>query len=161
MLLLSVRSGLPRPGRQVGLVPRLGLWLGLVLCSAGLVNQRSALADEPPAAPATAAPAEAAPPDAAQRAALASFFESKIRPVLIDRCVECHGANKQKAGLRLDSAAALKAGGDSGAVVTPGEPDQSSLIQVIRYTGDLKMPPKSKLPDAEIALLIDCVQRGA
>ncbi|MFM8580148.1 MAG: DUF1549 domain-containing protein, partial [Planctomycetaceae bacterium] len=126
---------------------RRGLWLGLMLCAAGLVNQRSAQAEEPP--------------DAAQRAALASFFEAKIRPVLIDRCVECHGAAKQKAGLRLDSAAALKAGGDSGAVVTPGEPDQSSLIQVIRYTGDLKMPPKSKLPDAEIALLIDWVRRGA
>ena len=147
MLLLSLRSAPPRRGVAGWFFLRLSLWLGFAAFLPGLAPLRSARAAEPP--------------DAAQRAALATFFESKIRPVLIDRCVECHGANKQKAGLRLDSAAALKAGGDSGAVVTPGEPDQSSLIQVIRYTGDLKMPPKSKLPDAEIALLIDWVQRGA
>lgn len=97
----------------------------------------------------------------ADRAQAEAFFESKIRPILVDRCVECHGADKQKAGLRVDSAAALTAGGDSGAAVTPGNPEKSLLIQVVRYTADLKMPPKSKLPDAEIALLAEWVRQGA
>jgi len=45
------------------------------------------------------------------------FFEAKVRPLLIDRCVECHGEKKQKAGLRLDSAVGWRAGGESGAVI--------------------------------------------
>ncbi len=49
-----------------------------------------------------------------------SLFEAKIRPVLVERCYECHGETKQKGGLRLDSKAALLKGGDSGPIVVPG-----------------------------------------
>ena len=107
---------------------------------------------------ADADPSRSAPSD---RAAAEDFFESKIRPILIDRCLECHGAEKAKAGLRLDTGPHALAGGDSGAAIVPGKPDESLLIQVVRYTGDLKMPPRSKLPDAEIALLADWVKQGA
>ncbi|MCY2966412.1 MAG: DUF1553 domain-containing protein, partial [Planctomycetota bacterium] len=106
-------------------------------------------------------PVDTAEPSAADRAQAEAFFESKIRPLLVDRCLECHGGAKQKAGLRLDSPAALTQGGNSGAVVVPKQPDKSLLIQAVRYTGDLKMPPKSKLPDAEIALLVEWVRQGA
>ena len=86
------------------------------------------------------------PAASSDRAAAEAFFESKIRPILIERCLECHGAEKAKAGLRLDMGPQALAGGDSGAAIVPGKPEESLLIQVVRYTGDLKMPPRSKLP---------------
>lgn len=90
-----------------------------------------------------------------------AFFESKIRPLLVEHCQKCHGAAKQQASLRLDSAAALAKGGDTGPVVVPGNPDKSLLIQVVRYSGDSKMPPKGKLPSAAIADLEKWVRDGA
>ena len=87
----------------------------------------------------------------------AERFEKKIRPLLAARCWQCHGSEKSKGGLRLDSAAAIETGGDSGPVVVPGKPGESRLIEAIRYTGELKMPPKGKLSDAEIAELAEWV----
>lgn len=90
------------------------------------------------------------------------FFEKRVRPVLVERCYECHGADKQKGGLRLDSAAALQKGGDSGPALTPGKPEDSRLITAIRWTDpELQMPPKNKLGDAEIAALTEWVRMGA
>ena len=91
-----------------------------------------------------------------------TFFEVKVRPLLIDRCLECHGEKKQKGGLRLDSAAGWRVGGNSGAVVEPGRPAESLLIAAVRHAReDLQMPPKEKLPDNEIAVLEEWVRRGA
>ena len=53
------------------------------------------------------------------------FFESRIRPILVDNCLSCHGPKKQEAGLRLDSRAALLRGADSGPVIEPGKPEES------------------------------------
>ena len=89
------------------------------------------------------------------------FFESQVRPLLAARCLECHGPDAQKGGLRLDTGAGLRTGGDSGAVVTAGKPDESLLVEAIGYRGDIKMPPRSKLPAAEIATLTEWVKRGA
>ncbi|MDX2035311.1 MAG: PSD1 and planctomycete cytochrome C domain-containing protein [Isosphaeraceae bacterium] len=89
------------------------------------------------------------------------FFESKIRPILEDRCIECHNGDKKKGGLRLDVASAFRAGGDSGPIVVPGNPGSSRLIEVVGYDSDLQMPPKAKLPEAEIAALTQWVARGA
>ncbi len=89
------------------------------------------------------------------------FFEQKIRPLLIARCQNCHGADKQKGNLRLDSLEALLEGGDSGAALVPNEPGKSVLMDVISYRGEIKMPPKSKLSDAEIADLTQWVKLGA
>ncbi len=92
----------------------------------------------------------------------AVFFESKIRPLLIDRCVDCHGPEKQKGGLRLDSAEAFHKGGEHGAVVDPGNPDESRLITGIRRTDpDFQMPPKKPLTSTEVKLLTDWVRSGA
>ncbi|AGA25599.1 DUF1553 domain-containing protein [Singulisphaera acidiphila] len=89
------------------------------------------------------------------------FFEKQVRPLFVTRCQSCHGAEKQKGHLRLDSRDAILAGGDTGAAVVPGKPVESLLIEAINY-GDLyKMPPKSKLPDAEIATLTRWVELGA
>ncbi len=89
------------------------------------------------------------------------YFEKKVRPILLANCVACHGPNKVKGGLRLDSKAGFLKGGDSGAVVKPGDPDKSLLVQVIRYDGDIKMPQKGKMTDAEIATLTAWVKGGA
>ena len=91
-----------------------------------------------------------------------AFFESKIRPLLLDRCVECHGPDKQKGGLRLDSAEAFAKGGEHGAVVDPGNPEGSRLIAGIRRQDpDFQMPPKHPLPAAEVKLLAEWVRTGA
>src|SRR6266851_1721530 len=84
-------------------------------------------------------------------AADVEFFEKKIRPVLHEKCFSCHANGKKKGGLSLTSREALLKGGDSGAVVSAGQPDTSLLVEAINYKGDLQMPPKGKLSDAEIA----------
>jgi cytochrome c553 len=92
----------------------------------------------------------------------AEFFEKKVRPVLAENCYQCHGPEKQKAGLRLDSAAAVRKGGESGPPVIPGNADKSLLLKAVHQTDpDLKMPPKSKLSDAAIADLAAWVNMGA
>ena len=82
-------------------------------------------------------------------------------PIFAQYCFECHGAAKQTAGLRLDRAASLKKGGDSGPVIVPGKPDESLLIRAIRRDGELKMPPKTALPPQAVADLTEWVRRGA
>jgi mono/diheme cytochrome c family protein len=93
------------------------------------------------------------------------FFESKIRPILADRCYKCHShdADKVKGGLMLDTREALMHGGNSGASIVPGKPGDSLLIQAVNYKDeDLQMPPKGdKLSDAQIADLTEWVRRGA
>ncbi|WP_417850849.1 DUF1549 domain-containing protein [Thalassoglobus sp.] len=90
------------------------------------------------------------------------FFESKIRPLLIDRCADCHGADLQEAELRLDTPGHLLAGGQSGPIVVAGKPDQSLLITAVGFKDEaLQMPPDDKLTDAEIALLTKWVEMGA
>src|SRR5687767_6984090 len=79
----------------------------------------------------------------------AEFFEKRIRPLLVEHCHGCHGPAKQKASLRLDSRAAVLEGGDNGPAVTPGKPDDSRLVQAVRYEGELKMPPKGKLAEQQ------------
>jgi flagellar motor protein MotB len=94
--------------------------------------------------------------------ALLQFFESKVRPLLVERCYQCHGPEKQKGGLRLDSAVGLRKGSDSGPVVVAGKPKESLLIKAVNHEGDgPKMPPKTKLPNHEIAILTEWVAKGA
>jgi hypothetical protein len=93
-----------------------------------------------------------------------TFFEAKIRPVLVERCYECHASKlpAPKGGLRLDSREGLLRGGDSGPVVVPGEPGESPLIQAIARTGDVRpMPPRSALPAPVVADFRAWVARGA
>jgi len=95
------------------------------------------------------------------------FFESKVRPVLVDHCYKCHSADAQKAGklkgeLRLDTHDGLLKGGENGPAIVPGKPDDSRLIKAVKYTDDdLKMPPKVKLTDEAIADLEKWVAMGA
>src|SRR6516225_6072962 len=84
----------------------------------------------------------AEPPAPAEARQAAEFFETHVRPVLAENCFRCHGAKKQKSGLRLDSLAAMRKGGENGPVLVAGKPDESKLIQAICYDGPLQMPPK-------------------
>lgn len=91
-----------------------------------------------------------------------AFFEARIRPILVDRCQECHGEKKQEGGLRLDSRAAWQAGSEHGSVIHPGNPEASRLIEAVRYANsELQMPPKQKLDDREISHLEAWVKMGA
>ncbi|HAC91843.1 MAG TPA: hypothetical protein DCF63_14630 [Planctomycetaceae bacterium] len=93
--------------------------------------------------------------------AVDEFFEKEIRPLLAEHCWQCHGETKQWNSLRLDSAAALTKGGDSGAVVVPGKPEESLLFQAVARGGNIEMPPDNPLSDKQIAVLRQWIQMGA
>ena len=91
-----------------------------------------------------------------------SFFESRIRPVLVKQCYECHSQNSKKLGgkLLLDAPSEMIAGGESGPTLIPGKPDDSLIIQALRYDG-LEMPPKKRLPEPVVHDFITWVKMGA
>src|SRR5262245_13116210 len=92
------------------------------------------------------------------------FFEKKIRPILAERCYECHShqSKKLKANFHLDSREGMLQGGDLGVALVLGEPEKSRIIEAVRYTNpDLQMPPKQQLPPIAIADLIEWIKMGA
>jgi hypothetical protein len=91
------------------------------------------------------------------------FFEKKVRPVLEQRCLECHSAAKKiKGGLRLDIREGWENGGDAGPAIIPGDLEKSLIVEAIRYGNqDLQMPPKKKLVDAEREVLEQWIKIGA
>jgi hypothetical protein len=92
----------------------------------------------------------------------ADFFESKVRPLLAERCQECH-EDQEQGGLRMDSREALLKGGTSGPAIIPGKPEQSLLIQAVRHTQkSLKMPDgRAQLSKSEIGALETWILEGA
>ncbi|MFN7682789.1 MAG: PSD1 and planctomycete cytochrome C domain-containing protein [Planctomyces sp.] len=80
-----------------------------------------------------------------------AFFETRIRPVLVTHCYQCHSSESRivQGGLRLDSKAGLARGGDSGPAISPQAADSSLLLQALRYDG-LQMPPTGRLPESVI-----------
>jgi hypothetical protein len=90
----------------------------------------------------------------------ADFFERRVRPILAEKCFACHGPEKQRSSLRLDSREALLRGGDRGKVIVPGDADNSPLVQAVRRTGDLKMPPKELLSPQAVEDLVAWVRMG-
>lgn len=89
------------------------------------------------------------------------FFEKEVRPILANRCFECHGEKGEpKGGLRLDSRDAVLKGGDTGAAVVLDKPAESLFVSSINYGDIYQMPPKSKLPPSEIAVLTKWVEMG-
>ncbi len=100
------------------------------------------------------------PPSPAQL----EFFEREVRPVLAEHCHGCHGPEKQKSGLRLDSRALVLKGGEIGPVVVPGKPEASRLIWAVSHTHGDKVEPMpgddEKIPPAAIAALAEWVRQG-
>ena len=135
-----------RRGGLLGMVLVLGL-----LSSFGPGRARALAGGSEP----TRAAVEAGDPAAVE------FFEKSVRPILATRCQGCHGPDKPKGKLRLDSRASILAGGATGPAVVPGKPEESLLVDAINYGETYQMPPKSKLPDEEIATLTRWVKLGA
>jgi hypothetical protein len=120
--------------------------LGLQSASAGIAVRAS---DEPAASPMSADDRD--------------FFEKQVRPLLVARCLKCHGGTKAGGGLSLQSAQGWRKGGENGPAIVPGKPDDSLLIEAITY-GSLEMPPADEggqLPAEEIAVLTKWVAMGA
>ena len=90
------------------------------------------------------------------------FFEKNVRPVLAEHCYSCHGAEKAKSGLRLDSREALLRGTDVGKVVIAGDPEASSLIKSVRHAPGVEPMPtkKPQLASAQIEALVQWVKMG-
>ena len=89
------------------------------------------------------------------------LFEKRIRPLLIEHCLECHGPEKQEGGFNLATRESLIRGGDSGAAVATGNPAKSLLIEAVEYLGEPKMPPGGKLPPEKIEQLRNWIASGA
>src|SRR5579872_2823542 len=90
-----------------------------------------------------------------------TFFETKVRPLLAARCFRCHGEKEHKGGIRLDSAEALLGHNEDEALVKPGKPEASRVMEVIAYKDEPKMPPDGKLPDSDAQILREWIRRGA
>ncbi len=152
------------------MVFRCGSFLNLFFLAWGVIAPSQSLAQEAPLAEKPLAQKsdspslgrnsidEAPPADARQIA----FFESEVRPLLVEHCYECHSntAAKVKAGLYLDSRKGMLKGGDSGPAIVPSNADESLIVQAVRYDG-FEMPPKGKLPDKDIQTLATWVAMGA
>ena len=90
------------------------------------------------------------------------FFETRIRPVLVKHCYECHAADSKELGgkLRLDTRDAILKGGESGPALIGGKPNASLIVQAMRFDG-VEMPPDQPLPENVINDFVTWVQRGA
>ncbi len=98
----------------------------------------------------------------ADDAAKLEFFEARIRPVLVEHCYKCHAvdAKNVRGGLLLDSKAVALDGGESGAAIVPGVPDESLLLLAMKHES-YEMPPDRKLPDSIIADFEQWIRDGA
>jgi hypothetical protein len=119
------------------------LLLHLGLLAAALPTGPLRAADPPADVPAEPTPEQA------------KFFEEQVRPVLATNCYKCHGEEKQKGELRLDSLTAILAGGESGPAVVVGKPEESLLVEAIRHES-FEMPPEGKLKDNAIMVAVRC-----
>ncbi len=117
-----------------------------VLLLLGMVTTFRALAEE----------AESLAPTPEQ----AKFFETDVRPLLANHCFKCHGPDKQSGELRLDSRAAMLQGGDSGPAIVPGKPEESLLIEAVKYES-FEMPPSGQLDAKAIDVLTRWIAMGA
>lgn len=90
-----------------------------------------------------------------------TFVRSKVLPLLESRCFECHRDSKEiKGGLHLGSRKSMLRGGESGPAVVPGKPDESLIVEAIRYES-FEMPPRSRMPAQEIDIIVRWIKEGA
>ncbi|OJW16805.1 MAG: hypothetical protein BGO49_15955 [Planctomycetales bacterium 71-10] len=105
----------------------------------------------------------AAPPDGEAE----ELFEKSVRPLLVGRCLSCHGGPakegkaKVRGGLDLSSRAKILEGGDGGPAVVPGDVEGSLLVRAVRYHDEPRMPPDKRLDEAEIGALSRWIEQGA
>ena len=133
------------------------LLLGSLGMSLGIVGAAVARADE-------VAKQDGAQPSSKKRTEKQEqqekFFESRVHPILARRCYECHAAETQEGGLRLDGRAFVLAGVDGRPAAVPGKPNDSSLVAAVRRRGEIKMPPDDPLPADELETLVAWIKMG-
>ncbi len=110
-------------------------------------------------------PASAVEPiQVGSNAEVVRFVRERIQPLLVTHCFECHGNGQRKGYVKLDNLEVMfRSDGDFGPLLVPWHPEQSSLIHSVRYVGDddINLPPKGKLPQADIDDLTKWVAMGA
>jgi hypothetical protein len=89
------------------------------------------------------------------------FTDNRVAPILITRCLGCHNDELKDGDISFNDRESVLKGGKRGPAIVPGKPENSSLIQVIRGEGDLRMPPGPSLSKREITILTEWVKRGA
>jgi hypothetical protein len=91
-------------------------------------------------------------------------YSGTIRPLLAERCFSCHGGLKQEAGLRLDTVSLMVEGGESGGVVTKGDPNASLILERVSDPDPAtRMPPEGEgepLSAAQLAMVRDWIKAG-
>ncbi len=90
----------------------------------------------------------------------AATFESKVQPILRANCIACHSGKNVMSGLSLETQESILRGGNRGPVVDRSDPAKSLLIAAVKQTGELKMPPGSKLKQEQIDVLEQWVRDG-
>ena len=106
----------------------------------------------------SATPAQAAAPPTS---AGLRFFEMRVRPLLAERCWDCHSGDEVESELRLDSLKGMSRGGTRGPAIVIGKPAESLIVHALRHSEHLQMPPKEKLPPRDIADITKWIQMGA
>src|SRR5687767_4904545 len=92
------------------------------------------------------------------------FFETKVRPLLVEKCGKCHTAKEaaESGELVLDTPAGIQRGGSRGKLFVPGKPDESLILKAVKYAdSELQMPPDGKLPASAVAVLTKWIEMGA
>ena len=101
----------------------------------------------------------------APAAASVAFFASRVAPIFDDKCVQCHGPEKKKGKLRLDTFDLVMRGGKDGVVVKPGDAKNSELYRRVTLPRDHKdaMPAEGKpgLSAAELKVIEFWIASGA
>jgi cytochrome c len=95
-----------------------------------------------------------------------AFYTAKVKPILVTNCGDCHMGTNKKGGLVIDTQAGIKKGGRDGAVIVPGDPENSLFLKLIRHEGPpddpMPMPPKKpKMSDADIAVITAWIKARA
>ncbi len=89
-------------------------------------------------------------------------FENSIRPLFHEHCVKCHGPDRQKSGLRLDTVAGVAKGGERGALFVAGKPEESLIVAALAWErDDLQMPPRGKLDESLRETIAEWIRGGA
>jgi hypothetical protein len=89
-----------------------------------------------------------------------AFYEAKVRPVLRANCLACHSDRNPSSGLSLESREAILRGGNRGAAVNLDQPAESIILQAVRKTGELKMPPAGSLTAEQLKILEQWIADG-
>src|SRR5688500_16594838 len=87
-------------------------------------------------------------------------YQDHVLPILRNNCLNCHNADKKKAGLDLSSFGGAMAGGGTGKALEPGDPDASLLYRLVTHAEEPNMPPKGKLPDTDLSTIKSWIAGG-